>query len=106
MPIAIDDFETQPEEVLELDENTQAYQILKFLAENSDKAFTPKEICQETKIKSGSVGAVLSRLEDRNLVRHKGKYWAIIEDDRLAAFTAMVKGSSASVQDDYFSDKK
>jgi membrane protein implicated in regulation of membrane protease activity len=52
-------------------------------------SFTPKEISQETDIKKGSIGTVLSRLEDRELVRHKGKYWAIIEDDRLASFTAM-----------------
>lgn len=106
MPIAIDDFESQPEEILGLGEGTQTYKALEFLAENPDKAFTPKEIAEETGIKSGSIGTVLSRLEDRNLVRHKGKYWAIIEDDRLASFTAMTRGSSASVNDDYFGENE
>lgn len=106
MPIAIDEFESQPEELLDLDEDTQAYQVLKFLAENPEKAFTPKEIHEETGIKKGSVGAVLSRLEDRGLLRHKGKYWAIIEDDRLASITAMTQASSASVKDDYFGENE
>ena len=104
MPIEIDEFETQPSEILEIDEDTQAYKVLKFLAENSDKAFTHKEIHEELGIKKGSIGTVLSRLEEQNLVRHKGKYWAIIEDDRLASFTAMTQGSSTSVQDDYFGE--
>ncbi|MFB6216729.1 MAG: MarR family transcriptional regulator [Candidatus Aenigmatarchaeota archaeon] len=106
MPIAIDEFESQPEEILGLGEGTQAYKVLEYLAENPDKAFTPKEISEETSIKKGSIGTVLSRLEDRNLVRHKGKYWAIIEDDRLASFTAMTQGSSASLNDDYFGENE
>ncbi|MFB6181191.1 MAG: MarR family transcriptional regulator [Candidatus Nanohalobium sp.] len=106
MPIAIDEFESQPEKVLNLDESSQAYKVLEFLAENPDKAFTPKEIGRETGIKKGSIGTVLSRLEDRNFVRHKGKYWAIVEDDRLASFAAMTQGSSASVNDDYFGENE
>ena len=106
MPIAIDEFEAQPEELLALDESTQAYKVFEFLAENPDRAFTPKEISEETGVKKGSIGAVLSRLEDRGLLRHKGKYWAVVEDDRLAGFTAMTQGSSASVDDDYFGENE
>jgi len=106
MPIEIDEFETLPAEILGVDEDTQSFKVLKFLAKNSEKAFTPKEIHEETGIKKGSIGTVLSRLEDQELVRHKGKYWALVEDDRLASFTAMTKGSSASVQDDYFGDNE
>ncbi|PSG99510.1 MAG: MarR family transcriptional regulator [Nanohaloarchaea archaeon SW_7_43_1] len=106
MPIAIDEFESQPEEILGLDKETQAYKVLEYLAENPDKAFTPKEISEETGIKKGSTGTVLSRLEDRNLVRHKGKYWAVIEDDRLASFTAMTQASSASIGDNYFGESE
>jgi DNA-binding Lrp family transcriptional regulator len=104
MPIRIDEFESQPEGVLELDRDTVAFRILEFLAENSDQAYTPKEISEEAGVKRGSVGAVLSRLEDQGLVRHKGKYWAIAEDDRLASFTAMTQASSSSVDDDYFGE--
>ena len=104
MPIEIDEFEAQPGELLNLDPDTQAYKILEFLAENSDKAFKPKEIREETGIKKGSIGTALSRLEDQGLVRHKGSYWAIIEDDRLASFTAMTEGRTSSVQDNYFGE--
>lgn len=100
MSIKIDEFESQPEELLALDENTQAYKVVKFLAEHPDEAFTPAEIREETGIKKNSLGAVLSRLEDRGLARHKGKYYAIAEDDRLASFTAMTEASSASVNND------
>lgn len=106
MAIGIDDFEKQPEEVLNIDEGTQAFRILEFLGSNSGKAFTPSEISEATEIASSSIGAVLSRLEDQGLVRHKGKYWAIEEDDRLASFTAMTGSSSSSVKDDYFGEKK
>lgn len=50
----------------------------------------------------GSVGAVLSRLEDRGLVRYKGRYWAIGDDDRLASYAAQTTASSVSTTDDYY----
>ena len=105
MPITIDEFESQPGSLLSLDRDTQAYRVLEFLYVNSDSAFTSKEIREETGLKKGSIGVVLSRLEDQGLVRHKGKYWAVIEDDRLASITAMTEGSSASVDDDYFGEE-
>jgi DNA-binding IclR family transcriptional regulator len=77
MPIDIDRFEEGPVEVLRAGGPTNAEGILTFLASNADKAFTPKEIHVETDIPRGSVGAVLSRLEERGLVRHRGEYWAI-----------------------------
>ncbi|MDY6775957.1 MAG: helix-turn-helix domain-containing protein [Halobacteria archaeon] len=106
MPIGIDSFENEPEEVLDLEEGTQPYEILKFLAENDDKAFTQKEIHKATGIKRGSVGAVLSRLEERGLVRHRGKYWTVEEDDRLASAAAQEAASSTSTTDDYYGESE
>ena len=80
MPIDIDEFKTASKEALSVEEGTHADSILSFLADNDDRAFTQKEIHEETGIKRGSVGAVLSRLEDAGLVRHKGRYWAISEE--------------------------
>lgn len=102
MPISIDRFEDEPADILDLQEGTQPYRILHFLAEHSDQAFTQREIHEATDIKRGSVGAVLSRLEDRGLVRHRGRYWAITEDDRLASFAAQTRASSSSTTDDYY----
>lgn len=105
MPISIDRFEDGPADSLEIQEGTQPHRILLFLAEHSDEAFTQTEIHEATGIKRGSVGAVLSRLEDRSLVRHRGRYWAIAEDDRLASYAAQQGASSASTIDDYYGEE-
>lgn len=104
LPIGIDRFEEETEETLEFADGTQPHRILAFLAKNDDKAFTQTEIHEATGIKRGSVGAVLSRLEDRGLVRHRGRYWAIGEDDRLASYAAQVGAGSASTTDDYYEE--
>lgn len=105
MPISIDNFGEEPADVLDLQEGTQPYRILQFLAENRDQAFTQTEIHETTGIKRGSVGSALSRLEDRGLVRHRGRYWAIAEDDRLASYAAQLGASSASTTDDYYGEE-
>ena len=64
MPISIDNFDEEPTDALDLKEGTQPYRIVQFLAENNDRAFTQTEIHEATNTKRGSVGAVLSRLED------------------------------------------
>ena len=74
---------------IDLSDGTNAHAILTFLAENPELGFTPKEIHEETGVSRGSVGTTLSRLENHGLVRHKGEYWAIAEDDRLGAVAAM-----------------
>ena len=104
MPINIDQLDEEPSEVLSLKEGTHPSRILTFLAENDDQAFTQTEIHEATGIKRGSVGAALSRLEDRGLVRHRGRYWAIGEDDRLASYAAQTKASSRSTTDDYYDE--
>lgn len=82
MPIDVDEFETAPETELRAadDGPTNAERVLAFLSVHDDQAFTPKEIRIETDVPRGSVGVVLSRLEDRGLVRHRGEYWAIAKD--------------------------
>lgn len=80
MPIDIERFEERAEDRLRAGGPTNAEVVLAFLAANADQAFTPKEIHESTAIPRGSVGVVLSRLEVRGLVRHRGEYWAIAED--------------------------
>ena len=81
MPIEIDAFETATED--ELREPTNGERVLRFLLDHRDKAFTPVEIAEGAEVKRNSVGTVLRRLEDRDLVRHKGDYWAIGEEDSI-----------------------
>lgn len=82
MPIDIETFEQKSSfEGAE----TQAEQVLRFLAQHRDKAFQRAEIAQATGIDPNSLSAVLSRLKDRDLVRHKPPYWALGDEERLRA---------------------
>jgi len=102
MPISIDRFDDHPDEALDIEEGSQPQRILAFLATHDEQAFTQTEVHERTGIPRGSVGVVLSRLEDRGMVRHRGRYWAIAEDDRLASYAAQWSASSASTTDDYY----
>jgi predicted transcriptional regulator of viral defense system len=104
MPINIDRFEDEPEDILDITEGTQPHTVLTFLAANDDQAFTQTEIHEATDIPQGSVGVVLSRLEERGLVRHRGRYWAIAADERLASYAAQQAASSSSTTDDYYGE--
>lgn len=97
MPIDIERFEDGTDEYLRARGQTNAEEILSFLATSPDNAYTPKEIHQETEVARGSVGVVLSRLEDRGLVRHRGEYWAIAEaQDVEKTLSAMATARAAT----------
>lgn len=81
VPIDIETFDEASEEAL--GEPTNAEKVVRFLARNDDKAFTPSEIAEGAAVKKGSIGTVLSRLEDRDLVRHKGDYWALGDEEHV-----------------------
>jgi predicted transcriptional regulator of viral defense system len=90
VPIDIERFEEDSVDELRLGGQTNAETILSFLSSTPEKAFTPKEIHKATEVPRGSVGVVLSRLEERGLVRHRGEYWAIADDeDTEETLTAM-----------------
>lgn len=82
MPVSIDDFESG-----DLPEGPSApEQVVTFLYGQREKAFTRSEIAAAIDEDPNTVGTALSRLKERDLVRHKGKYWAVVEDlDRVAA---------------------
>ena len=80
MPVRIEKFETGDLP----DRPSVPEQVLIYLYTNRDKAFTRSEIATGIEEDPNTVGTALSRLKHRNLVRHKGKYWAITKDlDRL-----------------------
>lgn len=92
--IDIDTFEEKTE--TELADMTNGERVLGFLAHNDDRAFKPAEIAEQTDVKKNSIGNVLARLEDRELVRHKGPYWAITDDEeRLASFGDYLRTTAA-----------
>ena len=96
MPIDIDRFEEGSTADLRAGGRTNAETLLAFLADSPDKAFTPKEIYEATDVPRGSVGVVLSRLEDRGLVRHRGDYWAIADDDIQKTLSAISTAQAAT----------
>lgn len=96
MPIDIDTFESAPPERLQHSGETNADRVMRFLALHPDKAFTQSEIRDATDVKAGSISVVLSRLENRGLVRHKGNYWALGEEDDVAAYTSMLESTHAA----------
>lgn len=55
-------------------------QVVMYLSANSDKAFSRSEIATALNTDANAVSTALSRLESRDLVVHKGEYWAITED--------------------------
>ena len=80
MSIDRETFERSSEE--ELQELSATDQVLGFLATNDDRAFKAREIARQTDLDEGSVSTALTRLKNRNLVEHKGTYWAITSDER------------------------
>ena len=80
MPIDIDTFERETEFEAE---QTYEERILSFLISNDDKAFRRGEIADSTGIDPNAVSAVLSRLKERDLVRHKPPYWAAGDPRRI-----------------------
>ena len=96
MPIDIETFELSPPEQLDHRGETNADRVMQFLAANPDKAFTQSEIRDATDVKAGSISVVLSRLEERGLVRHKGNYWALGVDDDVAAYVSMLESTQSA----------
>jgi hypothetical protein len=106
MPVNFQKYEDNTTEgSLSFDPDTHAYHILSFLGDHPETGFKPAEIAAETGIKPGSVRGTLKRLEDRGLVRHAEPFWAIGDDDRLAALTgtmASLKALGDRYPDDEF----
>lgn len=103
MPIDIERFRNAPEDELQASGPTNADRVLAFLSVNRDKAFTPTEIREATAIPRGSIGVVLSRLEDRDLVEHRCKYWAI--EDAEATATTLSAAATARAAPARFGDE-
>jgi len=103
VPIDIERFRTAPEEELRAGGETNAERVLAFLSANADRAFTPREIRTATDIPRGSIGVVLSRLEDQGLVVHRGEYWAVA--DRGDAATTLSATATARAATERFGEE-
>ena len=57
-----------------------------FLDKHDDRAWKAATIAERLGLETDGVSAILSRLKERGLVRHKRPYWAITDDEeRLRA---------------------
>lgn len=93
MAIDRETFEESTEE--ELEDLSIADRVLGFLAAHDDQAFKAREIARRTGLDEGGVSTALTRLKDRDLVEHKGTYWAITTDDeRLEAHDGYARATA------------
>ena len=76
MPITIDEFESGDLG----DDESVPFRVATFLAENCDHAFTRSEIAEALEVVPNVVGGALSQLNKAELVRHRGRYWAITDN--------------------------
>ncbi|MFD1562813.1 MarR family transcriptional regulator [Haloarchaeobius amylolyticus] len=82
--IDIDEFENADDD--EFEEQNDTERIVLFLDENDDRAWKAATIADQLELDTDAVSAILSRLKERGLVRHKRPYWAITDnEDRLRA---------------------
>ncbi|WP_281193526.1 helix-turn-helix domain-containing protein [Halorubrum sp. F4] len=82
--IDIDEFENADDD--EFEERNDTERIVSFLDENDDHAWKAATIADRLGLDTDAVSAILSRLKERDLVRHKRPYWAITDDEeRLRA---------------------
>jgi len=93
VPISIDEFELHDPGKHE----TNAERVVRFLAENRNKAYKAIEIAEATGVDGNSIHPVLNRLAERGLVRHREPYWAIGDLEEVKK--AMVFSSTASFLD-------
>jgi Mn-dependent DtxR family transcriptional regulator len=81
MPVGIDEFESG-----DLPERPSVpEQVINYLHTHQDAAFTRSEIATTIDESPNTVGTALTRLKERGLVRHRGQYWAITEDEQRVA---------------------
>ena len=80
--INIDEFENADAD--DFEERNDTERIVLFLDEHDDRAWKAASIAERLGLETDAVSAILSRLKERGLVRHKRPYWAITDDeDRL-----------------------
>ena len=77
--IDIDEFENA--DANEFEERNDTEQIVLFLDKNDDRAWKAAMIGERLGLETDAVSAILSRLKERGLVRHKRPYWAITDDE-------------------------
>lgn len=97
MPVDFDEYRATCDgsEDVPLDPSSNAFRILRFLADNPAIGFKPSEIRAHVDVPAGSLNPTLSRLEASGLVEHESPYWSAADDDRLAALDGTLASMAA-----------
>lgn len=99
MPISSDRFDAIGDDSGGPAPGTNAEEILSFLRQHPDKAFTQSEIADATTVKEGSVGPTLVRLRERGRVDHRGTYWRISDHEQSVDASAGQAAATAATRE-------
>lgn len=99
MPISADEFHELEAQSTDLGKEGSSHQILKFLLENPEHAFTTSEIHEAVELEITSLTKELVVLQQAGYVDHRSKYWKI-SDDKIGALVGM-SHTFSSVQKSY-----
>ena len=97
--IDIDEFENADAD--EFEERNDTERIVQFLDENDDRAWKAATIAERLGLETDAVSAILSRLKERGLVRHKRPYWAITDDRERLRSTYQLHRHQETADDQY-----
>jgi hypothetical protein len=108
VPVPRDQFQTIDEgsEVADLEADTTQGAIYNFLADHPDTAFRQREIIEAVDVPPGSVSPTLTRLEERDLVEHRDRYWAIQDDTQATDSATPCSTPDTDRIDEGFSDRQ
>lgn len=101
MPISTDRFDEIDEDADGPTPGTNAHEILSFLEDRADQAFTQSEIAGETGVNRGSVGPTLVRLREDGRVDHRGTYWRISDHELSVDAATDHAGAVAASREEY-----
>lgn len=107
MPISQDEFraiDTEGRTRLDLSADTTQGTVFRFLLANADRAFRQREIVEAVDVPKGSVGPTLKRLEERGLVEHRDRFWAVTDVEHAVASAGLHSAAAVDELDGGFSD--
>ncbi|WP_042662354.1 helix-turn-helix domain-containing protein [Haloferax sp. ATB1] len=97
--IDIDEFENADPD--EFEDRNDTERIVLFLDKNDDRAWKAATIAERLGLDTDAVSAILSRLKERGLVRHKRPYWAITDNKERLQSAYRLHRQHEAADDEY-----
>ncbi len=105
VPIDRDEFETitgEDGDFIDLAGETTQGRVFQFLLQHADQAFRQRELVAAIDVPRGSVGPTLHRLEQRGLVVHRDRFWAVSDTEHAVAAAGNLTAVTADERDEGF----